>query len=132
MANFRSEIEILINKHSIETSSNTPDFILAEYLCSCLKALDAVLDKQPLLQSVDLSILAIRERNSQVVWYDEAKLIEAMETAIINVLKMHGWDIPPTHAHPAAKEAFILMKQHVLQYVINNLKIEMTLPEESV
>jgi len=37
---FREELGILINKHSKESSSNTPDFILATYLESCLKAFD--------------------------------------------------------------------------------------------
>lgn len=33
---FLVELEKLINKHSIENESNTPDFILAEYLRGCL------------------------------------------------------------------------------------------------
>lgn len=37
---FRKELESLINKHSKENGSNTPDFILAEYLCECLNAFD--------------------------------------------------------------------------------------------
>uniref|UniRef100_A0A6M3JWY6 Uncharacterized protein n=1 Tax=viral metagenome TaxID=1070528 RepID=A0A6M3JWY6_9ZZZZ len=41
MNNFRKELEALINKHSMEQTSNTPDFILAEYLVNCLKALDS-------------------------------------------------------------------------------------------
>ena len=32
------EIEILINKHSRENESDTPDFILANYLMNCLAA----------------------------------------------------------------------------------------------
>jgi hypothetical protein len=38
--NFRKELRHLINKHSIENGSDTPDFILAEYLKDCLKAFD--------------------------------------------------------------------------------------------
>jgi len=37
---FRSELTSLINKHSKENGSNTPDFILRDYLCDCLKAFD--------------------------------------------------------------------------------------------
>jgi hypothetical protein len=37
---FPHELEQLINKHSIEGGSNTPDFILAEYLKQCLIAFD--------------------------------------------------------------------------------------------
>jgi hypothetical protein len=33
---FQIELEQLINKHSVESESNTPDFILAEYLGNCL------------------------------------------------------------------------------------------------
>ncbi len=35
---FYKELESLINKHSMECSSNTPDFILANYLKRCLCA----------------------------------------------------------------------------------------------
>lgn len=33
---FENELEQLINKYSIENESNTPDFILADYLRGCL------------------------------------------------------------------------------------------------
>ena len=46
MSIFRKELETLINKNSLENGSNTPDFILAEYLENCLKAFDyAVLQR---------------------------------------------------------------------------------------
>jgi hypothetical protein len=35
---FESELEGLINRYSQERHSNTPDFILAEYLLACLAA----------------------------------------------------------------------------------------------
>ncbi len=38
MDNFEEELERLINKHSMENESNTPDWILAQYLLSCLSA----------------------------------------------------------------------------------------------
>lgn len=37
---FRKELQNLINCHSMENQSKTPDFILAEYLTSCLAAFD--------------------------------------------------------------------------------------------
>lgn len=37
---FRVELEHLINSHSMENGSNTPDFILADYLVDCLKTFD--------------------------------------------------------------------------------------------
>ena len=33
---FEKELEMLINKHSKENESDTPDFILAQYLKGCL------------------------------------------------------------------------------------------------
>ncbi len=35
---FYYELQELINKHCKESDSNTPDFILADYLKGCLKA----------------------------------------------------------------------------------------------
>jgi len=35
---FISELRNLINKHSMENASNTPDYILAQYLTNCLRA----------------------------------------------------------------------------------------------
>lgn len=34
---FKKELGELINKHSIEDGSDTPDYLLAEYLCGCLE-----------------------------------------------------------------------------------------------
>lgn len=38
--NFREELEMMINKFSKENGSDTPDFILAEYLVGCLTVFD--------------------------------------------------------------------------------------------
>lgn len=35
---FEKELEHLINKHSKENESNTPDFILAQYILGCLSS----------------------------------------------------------------------------------------------
>lgn len=37
---FRVELEHLINKHSKENGSDTPDFILADYLVDCIGVFD--------------------------------------------------------------------------------------------
>lgn len=42
----RSDIETAINCASAENGSNTPDFILAEYLTSCLSAFDAAVNRR--------------------------------------------------------------------------------------
>ena len=39
MENFEKELEILINKYSIDNYYNTPDFILAKYMVESLKPL---------------------------------------------------------------------------------------------
>lgn len=38
---FRKGLETLLNQHSRENESNTPDFILADYLTGCLRAFDS-------------------------------------------------------------------------------------------
>jgi hypothetical protein len=37
---FRTKLQALINEHSMECGSNTPDFILAKYLAKCLTNFD--------------------------------------------------------------------------------------------
>ncbi len=46
MEEFRKEIEQLINKYSMENASNTPDFILAKYLTSCLSSFDTAIQQR--------------------------------------------------------------------------------------
>ena len=43
---FRTDLEKLINKYSVENNSNTPDYILADYLIECLHNLDKVINKR--------------------------------------------------------------------------------------
>ena len=38
MSNFLNELQDLINRHSMENPSDTPDYILAQYLQDCLDA----------------------------------------------------------------------------------------------
>ncbi len=40
---FKQELTQLINKYNHESVSNTPDFILAEYLYNCLFLLDSTI-----------------------------------------------------------------------------------------
>ena len=40
MSKFREDLEVLINQNSKENGSNTPDFILADYLADCLDDYD--------------------------------------------------------------------------------------------
>jgi hypothetical protein len=38
--NLHQDLAAVLNKHSAENESNTPDFILADYLFNCLAAFD--------------------------------------------------------------------------------------------
>lgn len=40
MTEFEKQLRDLINSHSMENGANTPDFILAKFLCDCLLAFD--------------------------------------------------------------------------------------------
>jgi len=44
--NFIDDLRIVINQYSIENDSNTPDFILAEYLNSCLDSFASAIQKR--------------------------------------------------------------------------------------
>ncbi len=43
---FRQELSSLLNRHSMENGSGTPDFILAEYLSTCLETFDTITRKR--------------------------------------------------------------------------------------
>ena len=43
MSTFLKDLETLINSHSKENGSDTPDWILAEYLDNCLKSFDTAM-----------------------------------------------------------------------------------------
>jgi hypothetical protein len=57
--NLRKQIERAINATSSENGSNTPDYILAQYLTDCLEAFDS----------------ATKERDR---WYGHEKKVEAV------------------------------------------------------
>lgn len=40
VVSFRAELERLINRHGMENGSDTPDFILADFLAGCLHQFD--------------------------------------------------------------------------------------------
>ncbi len=43
---FTSRLEGLVNSLSLENGSDTPDWILAEYLCNCLEIWDKIIQKR--------------------------------------------------------------------------------------
>lgn len=42
----RSDIANVLNRHNTESGSNTPDFILADFLVDCLSAFDKALKRR--------------------------------------------------------------------------------------
>lgn len=56
---FQKELSELLNKHSQENESNTPDFILAEYMQSCLNAFNDASAKRELWYGKVLSIKGV-------------------------------------------------------------------------
>ena len=40
------ELTSVINRHSVENGSNTPDYILAEYILSCLEVFDRAVNSR--------------------------------------------------------------------------------------
>ena len=43
---FQDALQNLINAHSMENGSDTPDFLLAEYLCDCLATYEVIIEKR--------------------------------------------------------------------------------------
>jgi len=43
---FRGELSSLLNRHSLENGSDTPDFVLSRYLESCLQAYDMAVNRR--------------------------------------------------------------------------------------
>ena len=50
---FEKELEQLINKHSMENESDTPDLILAGYLMMCLDAFNLAVRTRTKLNNLD-------------------------------------------------------------------------------
>lgn len=48
---FRNELAALLNKHSLENVPNTPDYILADFLITCLDALDGAVNTRNIWHS---------------------------------------------------------------------------------
>lgn len=79
MNKFKKELENLINSHSIENGSNTPDFILAEYLSICLMAFE-------------------KSVGSRDVWYGRKEENEGYPSSWINANLMINPETNEIHA----------------------------------
>lgn len=56
---FKRELEHLINRYSMENGSNTPDFILAEYLTDCLESYDDAVQAREKWYGREKSLLSL-------------------------------------------------------------------------
>ena len=57
---FVTDLQQLLNTHSRENGSNTPDFLLAQYLLACLQAADAAGQARERWYGRTSPILAVR------------------------------------------------------------------------
>lgn len=64
---FKAELSSLINRHSQENGSNTPDFLLAEYLNDCLKAFNSAVSARESWYGHKCSILDHAEQPTEAV-----------------------------------------------------------------
>jgi hypothetical protein len=51
---FRAELQALINRHSLENVSNTPDHVLANFLGDCLRAFNEAVRSRDVWYGVEL------------------------------------------------------------------------------
>ena len=58
---FQKELENLINRHSMENGNDTPDFLLAEYLCDCLASYEVAVTKREKWYGREVNGLATRQ-----------------------------------------------------------------------
>jgi len=78
MSNFIQELRDLINKQSLENSSDTPDFILAEYLNGCLELFNQTMVKREKWYGRKLMLDSINKSELFAPLDDEDKKQEIM------------------------------------------------------
>ena len=101
MDEFKKELEILINKHSIENTVDMPDFILAEMLCQMIEGMgpsikraldwhgfDSVSHPAPEGQAESTS----RKMKIRARVFNESDLFAGFDPEEHNLLTMDGYD----------------------------------------
>ena len=63
----RTELEQLLNKHSRENESNTPDFILANFMLGCLATGEALIKEREKWYGVECSPGAVVVEPGKVI-----------------------------------------------------------------
>lgn len=101
---FRDEIASVINRHSRENRSNTPDHLLAEFTLDALDAFDRVVNMRETwygryrddIQGVPdepLPDLELKDTTTIFDWNDDTPIYEAIGNAI--GLASLCWSVPP-------------------------------------
>lgn len=69
---FLNELRSLLNRHSMENGSDTPDFVLAKYLYACLMAYEqAVEDRQNALKGDAINLKFRKKSEPKRMFIDE-------------------------------------------------------------
>lgn len=64
-ARFENDLCTIINKHSMENESNTPDYILARYLMKCLENFNTTVDVRNKWYGTDQAVAAFGNQSVQ-------------------------------------------------------------------
>lgn len=110
--NFIKELEWLINKYSMENGSDTPDFILAEYMFSCLQAFNSTVSRR----SAWFGIKHFPTRIEKFIDVEDEKKtadewLAHPDYAGLKILDPDGWDrqnFEVSWAESITKDEFIL------------------------
>lgn len=107
----RNKIAAAINSVSAENGSNTPDFILAEYLTDCLAAFDKASRARERWYGKELSIVAVPITEPLAELTKENTLLRSVlsELMILAASKLDRWD--------ARWEAALLKASRILRNV---------------
>jgi hypothetical protein len=82
-----------------------------------------------IVEEFDFSLESVRKRSLTKKTIEEAKIIYAMQCAILNVLTIQGWNVSPTHAHPCAREAYLIAKKAITANAVNNICVNISIDE---
>lgn len=107
---FHEELRQLLNRHSKENPSNTPDYILADYLIACLDIFGATLEQrdrwwgQPQLNYSE----------SEKVMYEEETYIQKGQRLVFDYVTNH-LEKTDTHATFSLDEVYVVWFSKTLQ-----------------
>jgi hypothetical protein len=93
-ASFRNELQKLINSLSKENGSDTPDFILAEYLDDCLKAFDKAVSRREDLSGDEDAVTFVSDELAKAAQVADQQqryaLADAIDSLNARFAKNHG------------------------------------------